>query len=243
MRLFAWITSLIIFLNMQLTGQTQKPLMSKERFIADSIKIYVLKSWRPQFKFDTRTTLFEKQQLNMYGYDAGILIKNKLRITLGYYRIDDNLPKDQLINDIQTKQNLRMHMGSVNLELNYIRKRFFSLGFPLEIGVGSYRLKNFSADSPFYEVGRMNGYIAFSNFGLSGTFTPIRWLGLKGMVGYRKMVAATHKEFDFNGVFSSIALSIDVQEIIKDIKMYRLKKHYYGKRFKKLEGFTDIIAD
>ncbi|MGQ0828557.1 MAG: hypothetical protein ACT4ON_09200 [Bacteroidota bacterium] len=243
MRSFAGILLFLFFLNMQLAAQMQKPPMNQEQFIADSTKIYVPRSWRPQFKFDTRTTVFEKQQVNIYGYDAGIMIKDKLRLTLGYYRIDDNLPKEQLTGELKTKQNLRMHSGTMNLELNYMRKRFFSLGFPLELGVGQYILKNLTVDPIPHESSRISGYTVFSNFGLSGTFTPIRWLGLKGMVGYRKMLVASHKEFDFNGVFSSIALSIDFQEIIKDIKMYKLKKYYYGKNFRKLEGFTDIIAD
>jgi len=243
MRPFIGIILFIFLLNMRLLAQKEKIPFSEEEFIADSTKIYIPKSWRPQFKFDTRTTLFSKQRVNLYGYDLGILVKNKLRMTLGYLTIDENLPNDQIVIDVRTKQNLRMHMGSANLELNYLRKRFFSLGFPLEVGFGSYRLSNFSADSTLYEVKRISGYVIFSNFGLSGTFTPIRWLGLKGMVGYRKAVIASQKEFNFNGVFSAIALSIDIQEIVRDIKMYKLKKRYYGKSFRKFEGFTDIIAD
>ncbi|MBA3706988.1 MAG: hypothetical protein H0W84_14125 [Bacteroidetes bacterium] len=232
-----------LFYNFSLLAQNQNEEERKEQFLADSTKIYVPKPVRPQFKFDTRTTVYEGQKINSYGYDAGIMVKNKLRLTLGYYRMNDNLPKEQLIKDVKTKQHLRVYMGTANLELNYLRKRFFSLGFPLEIGVGEYLLKNFSTDSIIYEISHIKGYVVFSNFGLSGTFTPIRWLGLKGMVGYRKAVIATHTDFDFNGVFTSIALSVDIQEIIKDIKMYRLKKRYYGKSFKKFVGFTDIIAD
>lgn len=217
--------------------------MSYEEFIADSTRIYVPKPVRPQFKFDTRTTVYEGQKINIYGYDAGILVQNKLRMTLGYYRSEDNLPKEQTVTDLKVRQRLRMQSGTANLELNYLRKRFFSLGFPLEVGVGEYLLRSFASDSTAYEVDRIQGYVVFSNFGLSGTFTPIRWLGLKGMAGYRKAVLATHQDFDFNGVFTSIALSVDIQEVVKDIKMYRLKKRYYGKSFRKFVGFTDIIAD
>ncbi|MGZ3902373.1 MAG: hypothetical protein ACXVC6_01670 [Bacteroidia bacterium] len=70
---------------------------------------------------------------------------------------------------------------------------------------------------------------AFSDFGLAGTFTSIRWFGLKEVIDYRKAVLASDKQVDFNGIFSSIALNGDVHEIIKDIKMYRLKKAFIKK--------------
>jgi hypothetical protein len=234
---------LFFLLSFDCTFAQKSTHLSAEQFSLDSIKIYTPKPVRPQFKFDTRTTVYENQKINSYGYDAGIMIKDKLRMTLGYYRMDDNLPKEQLLSDVRTKQRLRVYMGTANLELNYFRKRFFSLGFPLEVGLGQYLLKNFAADSLTHELSRLQGYVVFANFGLSGTFTPIRWLGLKGMAGYRKAAVATHKDFDFNGVFTSIALSVDIQEIVKDIKMYKLKKRYYGRNFRKFEGFTDIIAD
>lgn len=163
-------------------------------------------------------------------------------MTLGYYRIDEQLPKYIEINKEETRQTLLVRCGTINTELIYLHKRFFSLGFPLDVGVGYYRLKNISTASDG-EINRLEGVTAFSDFGLAGTFTPIRWFGLKAVVGYRKAVLASDKQFDFNGIFSSIALNVDVHEIIKDVKMYRLKKAYYKKDFKPLDTFTDILTD
>src|SRR5262249_37535676 len=155
---------------------------------------------------DTRTTIFEKQQLNIYGYDAGVLVNNKLRLGLGYYRIEDDLPEEETVNDISTTVNAKIHYGSVNTELVYFDRRFVSFGFPFELGVGNYRITNTIPDSATV-VSSMKGYMAFSNFGLSGTFKPIRWIGLKGMVGYRKTIYTSSDDFDFNGLYTSVGIS------------------------------------
>lgn len=215
---------------------------SHEEFLEDSIKIARPKPIRPQFKFDTRTTVYENQKLNMFGYDAGILIKDKLRLTVGYYRIDDELPKHTEVNSVEMKQTIYVRCGTINSELMYLKKRFFSLGFPLEIGLGHYRLKKISVIDGI-ESGRLEGVVAFSNFGLAGTFTPIRWFGLKAMVGYRKAILTSNKQFDFNGIFSSIGLNLDLHEIIRDFKMYKLQKHYHKPNFRRLESFTDLMID
>lgn len=213
-----------------------------KKFLEDSIKIARPKPIRPQFKFDTRTTVYENQKLNMFGYDAGILVRDKLRLTIGYYRIDDELPQHTELNSLEMKQTIYVRCGTINSELVYLKKRFFSLGFPLEIGLGYYRLKQFSVLDGM-EFARLEGAVAFSNFGLAGTFTPIRWFGLKAMVGYRKAILSSNKQFDFNGVFSSIGLNLDVQEIIRDFKMYRLQKRYHKPNFRRLESFTDLMID
>jgi hypothetical protein len=231
----------ILLLNISANSFSQSQ-EEYQKFIDDSIKITISKPVRPQFKFDTRTTVYEGQKVNMFGYDAGVLVKDKLRLTLGYYRIDDQLPKHTEINLMEVRQSLFVRCGTINSELIYLQQRFFSLGFPLEVGLGYYRLKNISVLSGS-EASRLEGIVAFSNFGLAGTFTPIRWFGLKAIVGYRKAVLSSNKQFDFNGIFSSIGLNMDMQEIVKDIKMYRLKKKYYKGNFKGLESFTDLMID
>ncbi|MGZ3862819.1 MAG: hypothetical protein ACXVPN_10445 [Bacteroidia bacterium] len=214
----------------------------EEKFRADSIHILTPKAIRLQFKFDTRATVYKNQAIHIYGYDAGVMVKEKIRMTLGYYRIDEQLPNQTDINKVVVAQNLYVRCGTINTELIYLRKRFFSLGFPLEIGLGYYRVKSMSIDSDA-EIARLEGITGFSNFGLAGTFTPIRWFGLKAIVGYRKAVLSSDKRFDFNGIFSSIALNVELHEIIKDIKMYHLKKKYYKADFKPFQAFTDILTN
>lgn len=81
-----------------------------------------------------------------------------------------------------------------------------------------------------------------SFFGLSGTFKPIRWIGLKAAVGYRKVLYNNIPDLRFDGVYTSVGLAIDFREIITDYRMFRLKRKYY-KKANKIETAVDLITD
>jgi hypothetical protein len=212
-----------------------------QKFMEDSVRIATPRAVRPQLRLDARTSSFERQKINIYGYDAGILIDNKLRLALGYYRINNDLPNDVDLRGVKSKLQLRINCGALNTEVIYYNARYLSLGFPLEFGFGNYKLKHTSSDD-----GRVleekSGFLGFTNFGLSATFKPIRWFGLKGILGYRKTIYPAERIFPFNGVFSSIGLNVDIQTIVRDVRMYcLLKKH--KRNFSGLRTFTDIITE
>jgi hypothetical protein len=217
----------------------QKP--DRDQFIRDSTKIMRPKLARPQFKFDNRLTWYKGQTLLITGFDLGVLLKDKMRLTLGYYKLNEDLNAlRKTLDTTSLGAIVNINYAAINTEFIYLNTRFFSLGMPLEIGLGQNELtyKNFSAN----EVYRKNsGFILLTYFGLSATFKPIRWIGLKGIVGYRKTVFNQVKEFDFDGAFTSLGLNIDFQEIIRDIKMIRLEKKY--KRGNNVSNAVDIITD
>src|SRR6187551_1672923 len=62
-----------------------------KQFIKDSAEIMKVKLVRPQFKFDNRQTYSEKQWLFINGFDVGVLLNEKLRVTLGYYSMSERL--------------------------------------------------------------------------------------------------------------------------------------------------------
>jgi hypothetical protein len=216
--------------------------MTREEFISDSLKILKPKLIRPQVRLDSRVSVYDHQAINIYGYDAGILAKDKLRLALGYYRINENLPVQKEIEGTKINTALRVNVGSLNTELIYYNSRFISLGFPMELAAGQYKLTSANSITKAV-VSDTSGILGFANFGLSFTFKPMRFIGLKAIAGYRKSVYPNERVFNFSGIFSSIGLNIDVQEISRDIKMYRLKKQYYGKEFRNFETFVDIVAD
>ena len=63
-------------------------------------------------------------------------------------------------------------------------------------------------------------------FGLSGSYKPLRWIGLKAAVGYRKTLINGIKGLSFDGFYYSIGLAIDFGEVLIGYKMYKLKKQY-----------------
>lgn len=216
--------TLFLCLLFAATGSAQT---DNEQFIRDSLAIVKVKLVRPQLKFDNRQTFYGGQALAITGFDAGVLLAEKLRVTVGYYNMNNNLNNRAFMrNDTAFGTLIHLEYGSLNTELIYKDERFFSLGMPLEIGAGvnTFRDKNVTTGEVLRTT---SGAMLFVNFGLSGSFKPMRFLGLKAMIGYRKMAYNQVKDFSFDGFFSSIGLNVDVHEITTEIKMFRLMKRYH----------------
>jgi hypothetical protein len=232
---------IVLFLIGSISLNAQQKI-SKRQFISDSIKIVKTKLVRPQFRFDNRLTFLNGQKLSIAGVDAGVLLKNKLRATLGYYSVSDKLTSlKKSINGVEYQGQYNLNYGALNLEFIYKNTRFFSLGMPLEFGFGGNSV-NYKSEINNLETGKQSGFIAMSYFGLSGTFKPIRWIGLKAAFGYRKTLYNQIRNLAFDGIYTSIGLSIDFREIITDYKMFNLKKRY-RKNANAVETAVDLITD
>jgi hypothetical protein len=218
-------------------AQTNAP----DQFIKDSLEIVRVKLVRPQFKFDNRVTFYDGRPLSITGLDAGVLLSEKLRITLGYYSMDDELKGEAFTTDGQDfGRFLKMKYGSLNTEFIYKDTRFLSLGMPVEIAAGMNTLENKNITKNVL-ISRQSGAIVFVNFGMSATFKPMRFLGLKGMIGYRKVAYNQIDNFKLDGFFTSIGLNIDIHAIVTDVRMYRLMKKY--DRGNNLANAVEIITD
>ena len=219
----------------------QKKLL-KSQFIADSIRIVKPKLVRPQFRLDNRLIFLNRQRVRISGVDAGVLLKNKLRVTLGYYGVSDELISlEKIIDDIKYQGQYDLNYGALNLEFIYKNTRFFSLGMPIEFDFGGNSLYYKSSEGDI-KTDKQSAFIAMSYFGLSGTFKPIRWIGLKAAFGYRKILYNQISELAFGGIYTSVGLSIDFREIITDYRMFKLKRKYY-KNAKSIETAVDLITD
>lgn len=230
---------LFLFLVTGFTVSAQTP--APEQFIQDSLALTRVKLVRPQFRFDNRVTSSERQTLSITGIDIGVLLNEKLRVTLGYYGMEDRLEAyDRVANNEEFGRLIRLKYGSLNTEFIYKDTRFISLGMPLEFGAGvnTFEEKNITTGEV---LSVETGGLLFVNFGMSATFKPMRFLGLKGMLGYRKVVFNQVQDFNFDGFFTSIGLNVDIHAIVSDVKMYRLMKKY--NRGNNIANAVDIITD
>lgn len=213
---------LLLFTVRATAYQAQKK-MTRKQFQADSLKIIKTKLVRPQFRFDNRLVFVKGQPLNITGFDAGVLLKNKLRLALGYYSVSDKLSSfNKTIGQDEYQGRYDLKYVALNVEFIYLNKRFFSLGMPLEFGFGNNSLY-YRSELANLESEKESGVVALSYFGLSGTFKPIRWIGLKGAVGFRKTIYDQVKPLSFDGLYTSVGLSLDVWEVIKDFRLFKLK--------------------
>jgi hypothetical protein len=235
MRLF--LLSVFLLTGFFVSAQSSPP----DDFIKDSLEIIKVKLVRPQFKFDDRVTFCEGQSLSINGFDLGVLLSDKLRFTLGYYGMKGHLKNyDYTSEGSEFGRFVTMRYGSLNTELIYKDTRFLSFGMPLEIGAGVNTLqdKNITADEI---ISSKSGGLVFVNFGMSATFKPMRFLGLKGIIGYRKVAYNQVKDFNFDGFFTSIGLNIDIHAVVVDVRMYRLEKRYH--RGNKIANAVNIITN
>ncbi len=230
----------VFLLLLPATAWPQKKL-SKKQFVKDSLEIMRARLIRPQLRIDNRITFHKGQTLTMNGVDAGVLLKEKLRLTLGYYALNDHLSAYSSVIDGEEVQRLiKLNYGSINTEYYYMNTRFISLGLPLDFGFGYTELK-YRKVSNRQLYGREAGFVFLIDFGLSAIYKPIRWIGVKGVVGYRKYLINPVKDMSFSGFFTSLGLVVDLREIIKDVSMYKLKKKY--RRGNNLENAVDLITD
>ncbi|MBC7861613.1 MAG: hypothetical protein IAF38_01485 [Bacteroidia bacterium] len=210
-------------------------------FYRDSIKLITPKLIRTEARLDSRTSSFQNTKVNIYGYYVGVLVKAKLSLGAGYYRINTVLPVKKVVDGVDINTSLIVNCGSLNSELIYFNRRFISLGFPIEFAFGQYNLTNTLTDGG-QVIDQQIKFLAFTNFGLSATFKPFKFIGLKLMAGYRKSIYPEEKTFQFNSVYSSLGLFVDVLDIRRNIQMYKLLKRH--KKVKNsLSTWVDLLTD
>lgn len=230
---------LALFITSSILANGQS--VSTEQFIKDSLTLTRVVLVKPQFKFDNRITFNDGQALSITGFDIGVLLNEKLRLTLGYYTMKDRLEAYDYTKEAEEFGRLvHLKYGSLNTEIIYKDTRYLSLGLPLEIAAGTNTFQNKNITTGEI-ISTETGALIFVNFGVSATFKPMRFLGLKAIVGYRKTAFNQVEDFNFDGFFTAIGLNLDVRTIITDIKMYRLKKRY--KRGNNIVNAVDIITD
>ena len=62
------------------------------------------------------------------------------------------------------------------------------------------------------------------------------------MAGYRKSIYPEEKKFEFNGVYTSLGLFVDLADFLSNIKMYKLLKRY-NKVKNRLSTKVDLFTD
>lgn len=234
--------SVFVVLIFSLHVFSQQVPITKKQFINDSIKIVTPKLFRPQIRMDEKIIYNSSNRLSSLSLDAGVIIKEKLRVMLGYTRLA-NINEMKIVN----KDNLKSvsYNGAYinnNYEFIYSNKRFYNISLPIEFCVGKNTLyyKNFNDENiTESKISSMN-IIAY--LGASFTYKPIRCLGLRLSCGYRKTLYNKIKFIQTDGVYSSVGLFIDIREIIKDYKLYKIKKAY-NKSFNSIGTAVDLISD
>jgi hypothetical protein len=228
------------------TAKTKKPVpkkkLSKAQFRKDSVLIMKPRLFRPQLRIDNKITFYQGDSYNIDGIDVGVILKEKIRFTLGYYQLNDELSgyaKTSYGNFYD--RTLKLQYGSMNIEFVYHNSRFFTLGIPFEFCFGE-NILHYRTSLSDLKFNTNRGFVSLIDLGASGTFKPIRWVGVRLTGGYRRTIINRVPGSRLDGPFFSFGIAVNIREISKDVRMFALKKKY--KRLgDPLETAVDLITD
>ena len=228
----------LVFFSLNIHAQSK---LAKKKFVADSLKIIERKSIRPKIKLDDKIIFFGSQRLGVIGIDAELFIKEKLRLTLGYYTISDKLTTiKKTIHNVTYQGQYALRYGSFNVEYLFKNKPLYAFGIPVELGLGSNHL-NYLSGIANHLSDTKEGIILMTYVGLSICYKPLNWVCIKGTAGYRKTLYNQIRGLSFDGFYYSVGLGVDIGELIIDYKIYKLKKNYH-KNIDPVETAVDILT-
>lgn len=204
-----------------------KRKLTRENYIKDSIRIFTPKKIYPQIALDNRKSFIRNSPVDIRGIYTGILYKSRYKFGIAYYELDSQSRANIKLKEKQTQavRDLDLYFGTVNFEYLVIDRRYIKLGFPINLGFGFYNLNIYDDRKEnllYHSIGNFIPLSIASEIALK----PFRQFGITTSIGYRKVMSHSESRIDFDGLFYSYGLVVDLKEIIKDIRWLKAKKRY-----------------
>lgn len=221
--------------------------------------LFTPKKIRFQFQLDFRNSFVGRKTIPVavYGVNVGLKFKEKYRFGVGFYFINQNSTEKTALNDLgkQIKltkadyettpsyfanRHLFLWYGTINFTYTILNNKFFILGLPLELGLGSYNIRfdNFEtnknlpldaqniANSNLEKLDnkpRRSGILVPFLGGVAITIKLHRYVYPQISGGYRKTIKDNDFRSDFDGFYYHIGYQINFLEIYNDIFKKRKK--------------------
>lgn len=227
--------SLVLVACMPLCVQAQTPHSDwlRHAFSTDSMHIYRYRPVQLLISLDFRQTYIgtpnnKNIPISLWGIKAGVIIRDRHRTGLGYSFIHNA----NLHNSLGEPIDVKYHSFSVFYEYYYLDTRHWSLGTPVEVGVGRYTAEGH--DSMLN--GRSNNVTA-AGLALDLQYRPVRWISLGVMGGYR-WAFNNNGPVDLNNWFYSLGVSSPLGYVAQDIR-YHHRKNKLNRDLKHKEGMKE----
>lgn len=177
---------------------------------------------------DQRNSYINKTPVNINGFQIGLNLLEKHTLGLGFYSIIGSTKHTKSIGDKTEVLNRNLNLSYMTFFYYYpvVDRRYWEFGFPVEIGGGIYKIDitdQYNKSEKGYP--KSNAWMVVFGAGLSLTIKPVRWLGLNGMAGYRK-VSDSNPNLNLNGFFYSYGVVLYVHQITMDYAFFKKKKAY-----------------
>ena len=240
--LFLMILHTVLFSQNQITKELKQIDSLTAQLKADSARIYRYQKYRPYINLDQRNSFIRNAPINVNGLQFGVLIKEKHVIGLGGYIItassqqkirtktDKNIPANKVLN---------MDYGTFFYQYVALDKRFFEIDLQAELGGGVYDYKYYDITTN-KQLADRSAKIIVGGLGPLLAFKPFKWIGIIGMIGYR-FTFEKNTNLNFNGIYYSYGVWLDVRQIIRDYNYYLVKKRKYRKQIYEVMRMVTIV--
>jgi hypothetical protein len=187
-------------------------------------------SLKPAFDFDQRFSYIKGKLVNIWGERGGILVNDKFKLGIGGYYMNQSLQSiyiDQNGNPLYYAQR-NLYFGTVYIEPFLLRKTYWELSVPIELGVGADAFTSYDTYSHVQLVSSQKIFLPIGT-GLSLSlkcpkvlgWSPPSWFGINFLGGYRYSALDSEVQTDFNGLFWSISGTIFFDRVFDDMSHWR----------------------
>jgi len=192
----------------------------------------LIESLKPAFDFDQRFSFIYNAEVNIWGGRAGVLVNEKFKVGVGAYFLSNNLKYKKLDQNgnpfYYAKRDV--YFGTVYVEPFLLRKEYWELSIPVEIGYGKSYFTVYNGNNIW--LGQEIKDFVPTGAGLSLSlkfpalfgFKPLRWIGINGLVGYRYSLLQTELQTAYDGMFWSISATFFLDRIFDDFRSWKKKR-------------------
>jgi hypothetical protein len=193
----------------------------------------LLWSIKPSFDIDQRFSFIYNTPVNIWGARIGLLFNESFKAGFGAYFLSNRLKSKTLDPTTGTPfyfAQRDVYFGTFYLEPFLMRREYWELSVPVEIGFGQSYFKVYNGNNLF--LGQEIKYFFPTGAGLSLSLKmpaffgcrPFRWIGINGLVGYRYRLLASAFKTDYDGSFWSISATIFFDRVFDDVRYWKKKK-------------------
>ena len=226
---------LIVLPIFQCTGQNKiipDTLMFKDQPAA----LVFFTDIRNSFVFSDLTEFFKRTTpVTVYGAGAGVEFNRAHLYSLGIYALTKNAESRLAVANNQgiTSLNQRWALTFASLHYTYTfyNKKKIEFQLPFEIGIGRGKIQ--VRDNFDNLIVLEKGAIIPFQFGFYCEWKLTKYFGLRGSVGYRKILIGKIFSRNFDSPYYSFGLSIYLSNIREGvIKLFKKKKNLDGNQVK-----------
>ncbi|HXC06808.1 MAG TPA: hypothetical protein VNZ86_18750 [Bacteroidia bacterium] len=187
-------------------------------------------SIKPTTDFDQRFSFIRNNSVNIWGQRGGILLNEELKVGVGAYYMDDakisSRNTNPTIGGRYVKQSLLF--GTAYVEPFLLRRKYWELSVPFEIGFGKANSKVFETSNDLFLRSTSRDFLP-TGAGLSLSFKlpalphfkPLSWIGINFLAGYRYCLLQNVYKTDYDGAFWSISGAIFLDRVFDDCRTWK----------------------